>query len=384
MTDVMELAEKRRRPNPVILVFAILLLFYWAAAALILLVDPLNLYPWGAAVRISDSVSPEQKPALLVPAATDPQTDLVLIGSSVSALYSTHELREWLPGTRHPANLSYNQAGFDDNQAVLKLVGRAPSVKRVILFYHPVTYLQSPGGARPDIPMYLLDDSSLNDLRMVNSESLYLAVQAVWGRPLHDGSRYFAGLLAFRKDRFNRFQSPGAMAELAGAVRNGEAILARETAPLNCAAYPGLDHQLLPFARKMSARGVRLDIVMPLLSHAYYGQWASAFGNTRQFQAQFAKDLVLRRCIVTAINGLPHVGIYAFEEPWLAGDMANFMDPGHFESRAGSKYMFSNLNDAHRLTTDNIDIYISKLRESALTYKVYNSKVGSGNLTGSR
>lgn len=378
MISATQPAGKRRRRNPVIIVFGVLFLLYWAAAALVLLVDPLNLYPWGASVRISDTVSPEQKQELLVAAATDPQTDLILIGSSASALYSVRELRDWFPETPHPANLSYNLPGFDDNQAVLALVDRAPKVKRVVLFYHPATYLQSPGEARPDVPMYLLDDTRLNDLRMVNAGNVYLAVQALLGRPLYDGSSHFPGLMAFRKDRFTRFQSPEAMAGLAGEVRKGQAILAAETAPADCAAYPGLGRQLQPFARRMSLRGVRLDIVMPVLSHAYYAQWASVFDDTRQFHAQFAKDLVLRRCIVTALTGLPHVGTYAFEEPWLVDDMANFMDPGHFESRAGAKFMFSNLNDSHRLTTRNVDTYIRTLREAALTYKVYNSSLKSG------
>jgi hypothetical protein len=334
--------------------------------------------------EISAAVSPQQKPELIVAEASDPATDLIVIGSSISAFYSPADLMKWLPGTKHPVNLSYFLPGYDDNKAVLSLVAKSPNVKRVILFYHHATYLQSPGQVRAGIPMYALDQDPLNDLRAVNFESLHLAIEAIRHRPLYDGTSYFSNLVKAEDNRYINYQTPDKMEALAKIIDETREDLATQNATADCDSYPGLTDQLEPFARIMSNKGVKLDIVMPILSHAYYGEWLNTFSHDARFESFFARDLALRRCLVNRISKLPQVKIHAFEDSWIVDDMANFADPGHLHSDIASQYIFAHMDDdRYLITLHNGDDYLRKFRSDILTYRIRNTKVifsGAGDL----
>ncbi|MDB5579745.1 MAG: putative TonB-dependent receptor protein [Bradyrhizobium sp.] len=366
--------SRKMRWNPVVLVVAIIFVGYWAVAIFVIAVDPLRLYPWGVEVTVSPAVSPQQKPELIVAETSDPNTDLIVIGSSVSAFYSQDDFRQWLPGVKHPVNLSYFLPGYEDNKAVLSLAEKNPNAKRVILFYHHATYLQSPGETRAGMPMYALDQNRLNDLRAVNFESLILAIEAIRHQPLYAGTAYFSDLVALQEKKFQAFQTTAQMISLANDIDETRAELSSQTASSDCNKYPGLTQQIEPFAHTMSSKGVELDIVMPVLSHAYYGQWLHDFRRDARFQSFFARDLALRRCIVNRLSKIPHVNIFAFEDSWIVDDMANFTDPGHLHSVAASKYIFSKMRgDRYKLTPDNIEYYLDKFRAAIVNYDVRDS-----------
>lgn len=362
--------------NPVLIVSAVLFVAYWAVAIFVICVDPLRLYPWGMQPEISAAVSPQQKPELIAAETSDRATDLIVIGSSISAFYSPDDLRKWLSGTKHPVNISYFLPGYDDNKAVLSLAQRSPNVKRIILFYHHATYLQSPGQVRPGIPMYALDQLPFNDLRAVNFDTLRLSIEAVRHRPLYYGTSYFSDLIKKEDGRYLSYQSVRNMDELSKIIDRTRGELAAQSATKNCDDYPGLIDQLEPFAHELSKRGIRLDIMMPILSHAYYGDWLNTFRHDARFEAFFARDLAFRDCLVNRVSNLPMVKVHAFENNWIVNDMANFADPGHLHSDAASRYIFTHIDDdRYLITSHNVDHYLRKLRSDVLRYRVQNSNI---------
>ena len=152
-------------------------------------------------------------------------------------------------------------------------------------------------------------------------------------------------------------------------------ILAVESAK-TCSDFNAITDHLAPFARRWSATGREFAIVIPPYSYAFY-----ALRESKPFFAHamggqlLSNQLLARRCLVEALNGLENVSIYAFDNAeWITGDLANYRDAGHLANDEIRKYMLNAINNgAHRLTTDNIEQYITTLRENILTYEAYNS-----------
>ena len=115
-------------------VAAAFLLCFWAIALVVLAIDPLDLYPWGATVRLKDTdYSLAGAPYAITAALKDPANDALLIGGSSSYGFTREMLTAELPGIRHAFNLSYGAPRAFDRGVVDKMVLRYAQPKRVLL-----------------------------------------------------------------------------------------------------------------------------------------------------------------------------------------------------------------------------------------------------------
>ncbi|MBO9500287.1 hypothetical protein [Brevundimonas sp. A19_0] len=366
--------------GPVTTVFLVIMAGYWAAAAFVIGVDPLDIYPWGKPVTRGAGSTAEAHEDLLAAIVRDPSVDLLLVGGSTTAGYTEGQLRDWMPGlTRNPANLSYYSPRTGDQEMLLDLIEKHSYARHIIITYH-ISYTEPRGGMRSGFPVHLLDDDWLNDLQLVSPHSVSLAGDVLAGRPPYGDSPVQRSEDQRREDKYRDFQTAAAMDDLAGRLERGQPTLTGP-APRSCSAYPAVTDVLVPFARRMARRGVRVDIMMPAYSVAMYGNWATMPDVLGRYPANFMeRDLAARRCVVTLLDDTPGVKVVAFEnEEWITGDMGRYRDPVHLHDPEAAGFMFQNLdNPAFRLTRTNVDPYLATLRDRALSYKPFNSVLGYG------
>jgi hypothetical protein len=88
-------------------------------------------------------------------------------------------------------------------------------------------------------------------------------------------------------------------------------------------------------------------------------------------------QLKMRYCIVQALDGLPGVRIFAFDDvPGLAPDARNYFDPVHLYNPAANRYVLQSIaRDEHRLTRKNIDAKNLQMRLGVTQYQFTNDRL---------
>ena len=349
---------------------------WWAGLILVLVVDPLNLYSWGVAPRLAKSdYAPEAAPYLVSVVANDPAIDTVLIGGSTSVAFRRDLLEEMLPGTEDAFNVSYRAVRAGDRELVSERLLESRSIRHVLIAVDWIYGLKGPLSSEPSFPSYLYDASPLNDVRMVGSNTVSLAIDAVsrhavwlsdWNWPAYEASR---------KKLYSRFQTPQEMERLREAIERHRAEVATPS-QLDCANLDAVNRQLLPFVRELSARGIQVDLFFPPYSYVVYYDWLATPERRMLVGPAFLEDqLLMRRCVVEAASVVPHTRVFAFDDQeWLAGDLRNYSDTTHLLNDRAFRYMLQQIAaGTHQLTRDNTPSEVALLRHRVVRYEFKNS-----------
>jgi hypothetical protein len=148
-----------------------------------------------------------------------------------------------------------------------------------------------------------------------------------------------------------------------------------DPAHMTCAELSGMA-QVVDFARALAARNVRLDIVVPPYSYLIYFAWFDA--GPRQVvrnEPPLAAMLIMRRCLLEAIEPLGGVSVYAFDlHQDIVGDLGNYRDFTHlYGSPVGRKIFQLIENGQGRLRLADFDAYTAELRRKVVSYQYTNS-----------
>ena len=137
-----------------------------------------------------------------------------------------------------------------------------------------------------------------------------------------------------------------------------------------CASFNAVDEQLVPRIRKFAERGVKIDVVIPILSYANYYFRMSDISPT-----MLDEVLTSRRCLVSALNGLANVRVFAFDQdPKIAGDLGKFRDPGHvYDPEVLNRTLTSLSTGENLLTEENVEEYVRRIRTEVKNYQIENS-----------
>jgi len=356
--------------SPFLVIFALIFAGFWTVTGTLLVVDPLDLYAWGRPPQLLDDYH-RGDTAYLYSAVSRAELDTLFIGSSTTAIFSSSDLQQAFPGARRAFNLSVSGPRPYDRALLSNLV-LEHSPARHLLLAVDWFYVQPARQAKPDVPVYLYDEDALNDLRVASPTALRLLLRRLQGGPLAlPGWDYAASSHGDDEQRWRQFQRADKLAEIRRAVTATRDLLAADSNP-GCSGYDALQLQLLPFIRKASSQGRQLDLVIPPYSLAFY---AVSELQPRLGGHVLAHQLALRRCLVDAVDGLPGVRVYAFDdETWITGDLANYGDEGHIYNEAIKRYLLAAIADgSHRLTRANIGEYVATLRANVLNYEPHNS-----------
>ncbi len=170
--------------------------------------------------------------------------------------------------------------------------------------------------------------------------------------------------------------SPAAIAELTDYVSRNKASIDTPSR-LTCTSMNAIGGNLVPFVRALAARGAEVDVLMPVYAWVLYYWTVDPHGRGLSRPSLLNDQLQMRHCIVEALDGLPGVRIFAFDDvPGLAADARNYFDPVHLYNPAANRYVLQSIaNDEHRLTRDNIDAKNTQMRLGVTQYRFTNDKV---------
>ena len=349
-----------------------------AAASLLLgllltLIDPFDIYPWGVRPKLKSNgdYSADSTRYLVAAVAKTPAVDTILLGGSTGRLYTVQMMEEILPGTQSAFNLSYSAPSSADRTAVYRQLLRFSSARRFILeadwTYILPKALQRP---TPGFPMYLYDDVWWNDVRGMNMVAFQLSWAALRGDPLWLTAWSRSAEQAGYRNRYELMQSEAPRAEFRAYIARHKTSIDTPS-KLTCRTMDAIGEDLAPFVRALSERGVEVDVVLPAYSWVLY-YWTEEADPHGLSSPSLLNDLLqMRRCLVYALDDLPHVRIFAFDNvPGLASDWKNYFDPGHLYNFEANRYILRSIAEGKNvLSRGNIDADIARLRSNVVRYE---------------
>lgn len=320
-------------------VFLVLVGLVWALAAGCFafewFADPYDLRFARPAARLADHPYPPDVVPRLFEAAARGKADLVIVGGSTSMGYTATMIRRAFPLAQRPVNLSYSCADTDDMRLVLPILEQSRDIRRVIVSID-VTLINKclpPRSQSALDPRYYRHDWN-DPAPEFSAESLVLSKAEM--------QTHILDLPGWRPRLPDRVEgmtddqpltsSPAAVAEIAGLVAKTRGKVT--TGPdASCALVPAIKEVIAPFVRRMSARGVAVDIMAPPYSLAIYATWTA---DPQRFPASpFASIMALQRCALQETAGLPNVRFHGFgADPAMVGNLGLYRDVGHLEDYA--------------------------------------------------
>ncbi|MBX7483362.1 hypothetical protein [Qipengyuania qiaonensis] len=369
-------AIRWRSTRPMILAASLITVIYLSLAAIVIAVDPHNIYSWGAEPRIERGDTPRDLVIDWIDvAAKDPAYNTFLVGSSVTAMYTPEYMKGVLGPDAHVANLSYGGPRPRDRDLVLDRLVANPTIQHVILTFD-WTYIQDPEVTNRSFPAFLYDSDITNDLRMVNFPTIRKAFDILGGN-LSYSNPDDATYKTYVDKMYEGFQHPSEMTKIARLVERHRTEIGASSGR-DCASFHAINDQLVPDVRALSDRGVKVDIMIPIASYAFYYVRRNDISPTL-----LDEQMIARRCLVNAVGDLPHVNIFAFDDdPAVAGDLANFREVGHvYDPAILRRFVTATTTGTGRLTRDNFPTHERAIRSAVENYRLTNSYLGRATAT---
>ena len=353
---------------PILGAATLICILYLTLVALIVATDPYNVYSWGIRPKIDANDTPRDLAVKWVDVAIkDPTINTFLVGSSVTAMYTPQDIEAVLGPRANVYNLSYGGPRPRDRDIILDRLARNPHVRHIILTFDWM-YIRGPKVTSKRFPAFLYDDDMGNDIRMVNLAAIDRTLDVLSGNRVYENpdDKNYA---RFIKRQYRHFQTSAQMANIATLVERYRRTITADSGR-TCTSFRAINDQLLPNLRLFSARGVKVDILMPVTSYAVYYTRQADIGPTL-----LDDQLTSRRCLVEAVDPLPHVRVFALDdEPAVAGDLGNYRDPGHVYNPAILRRFLAGIATGRdQLTRANVQQYEESIRAAVKNYTVRNS-----------
>lgn len=368
--------RNRWRFSVPLLSFAFLFLAWWTAVIFYVAVDPEDVYPWGITPRLtSGEIHPEAVPYLVDVVAKDPAMDVIVIGGSTVVGFSRKLMREVFSTARNVFNLSYLGPRVGDRSIVSRQIARYSHARRIIVAVDWIYAAKGETQIADGFPTDLYDGNPFNDVSLIQKDTLRLALTNAGGKQIWLPDWAFSQYANARARRYRTFQSLSEAKVLERKIARYRTVVDAPT-PLGCGDLDALNHHLVPFAQQMASRGVTVDLVFPPYSDVFYYDRLDAAKNQGGLgEALLARQVLLRRCVVRALGGVPGIDIYAFDnDDWLTGDLSHYSDSAHPYGADVYRYLLRSIADgSHRLTPQNIDAYLVTMQQRVKTYSVSNT-----------
>lgn len=349
---------------------AVTIWLVWAAlSAFVLVVDPYDVRPWGARSVLPGAFQPFEMDRLVRLAASDPEADLVLIGSSPTTPYTPDALRRVWPEARRPWNVSLHGGWAEDRFLTLNEFADRSNATHYLITVDFFLAARTPR-ARPTFPFFLYDRTPVNDLRVLTPRAVADALRVLReGTPYPDGAAVERQEAEFNATLRDHHRLPYFRDLLDTAVRDGQAAMRRRS-DATCADLPGVTAFMAGVGR-LRARGARVDLLIPIYSSAVYYEWAQDPDRRRELgPAPLEDQLLMRRCVVVAAQAMGVAVHAADDDARLVNDLRNFRDPGHLSGEANLAAFIALPRDpTTRLTPDNFDAYAARVRANVLAFR---------------
>ena len=298
----------------------------------VFLVDPYDLRPVGPRVRLADTTYADAVVPRLVAVAAHDGSDLVVVGASTSMAITPAMLREAFPEAVRPVNLSFVSMRADQLAIVLDQLETSTTLKRVIINVE-FTFSRDIGWIRPVAETRYYAHAWHDPVPEFGSDALAAALTVIRTGvvDLPEWRRRHPDRPDFMLVREPLKQRPGDVAQLAAMAKASRSWVASAPA-VDCGDVQVLRETLVPFLRRMTARGVKVDLLLPPYSLALYAEWSLNYRG-RWFPGRgsvYANLMALKRCTVLAADGVPDVKVHAFDTDFsLTRDLSLYYDSSH-------------------------------------------------------
>lgn len=368
----------RRHIGPLMLLLGVIAIGFWCADAFVVALDPLSTHSWGKVRELKpDDYSGDSGYFLFDAVAKDPKIDAILVGGSTTQPFTRQMMDDALPGIHDAFNLSYNGGRPGDRDIAVREIQKYSHAKLVIIsfdwFYEGDT--RAALTIHPTFPSYLYSDNPVNEIRLLGSTTFPLVVQVFRKRPLWLPNWSLGDELSSRSELYGPFHSRETMSRLEREISSHKRDIDTPTSR-NCGNFAALTTQLVPRVQALSKKHIAVDILVPPYSLAMYYDWLEDPVRLSMTGTAFLEDqLLLNRCMVYSLSGLPGVEIFSFNNDPFTADLGNYYDPEHVYRRALFDYMLRSIAaGTHRLSRNNVDSQIDEYRRHVLEY-VLPSKV---------
>ncbi len=364
--------------KPFLRVLGALVTVLIACALFVTAVDPYDNYPWGFTPKLErQRYNPRAIPWLLNTLVKS-DYDTYLIGGSTASPFVPADMERELTGTRKAFVVGYLAPRPRDLAAVFRQIGRAKSVRRIIVAFD-ISYLHPPEVARREFPFALYDDDVTNDLRAYGIQAFRLSVRMLTGQEYHLDDWDIARDDASFEDIYRRSMSPETVQSIRRTIETYKPNVLNPS-PHGCEDLPAVN-ALSDFARTMAARGVRVDILIPPFSYYVYYDWLNPKRTPyRLTSAPLTTLIASRRCLLAALDGAPDTRVFAYDlRSEIVEDMGSYRDSAHIHGTEIGRRMLEMINRGEGLLTlAAFDDYASQLSARVKNYTYRNSKLDAG------
>ncbi len=336
------------------------------AFLLVALVDPYDLRPWGARPAPASFARDANSSASLLNVVAASDVDLLLIGGSTVNPIDPALLKAAFPESGAPFNISYNAPRFRDLDLVFNKVVAMPRLQRVIVGLDSVTFFSPAEQESVTFPFSYYDTPWYNigkDFEWTaisQSARLALGLPGPRQRTITEIEKTLAAVRRLPDDaqKLNFVKA---------AVAKFDRIPAAPAA-IACEEFTALRRSLLPFAKSLSQRNIKVDILVPPYALVFYPVsqltfpvWALKYQNNDVLEL----SIRLRECAVEDLAAVPGVRVHAFDnERQITEVLANYRDPGHMVDAVQIRWMLDAISrGSNTLTRENFSAYAQSLRE---------------------
>ncbi len=283
-------------------------------------------------VRLADHPYPEKIVPRLLPVAAQDGADLVVLGASTSVGYTPVMLRQAFRGIERPINLSFGCAGLDFFALAFPRLEASHTLKRFVINLDATFIKGCTAGFGNLLDMRFYNETWSQPVPDFSVEGIDVAVRVlrtgVLDRPAWQPR--FEDRVEGHEDSVPPITaSANAMQALTRAANIAHAS-GTDAPEFPCSDIPSLNALVIPAVRRMAARGVQIDFIAPPYSLANYS-YASVMKQGSDGGGDFfVKVMALRRCVMEATSGVPHIQLHVFDTDFsITGDLNNYKDPIH-------------------------------------------------------
>ena len=355
--------------RPFLIIAGALWLTALGLAALLVVVDPYGLYravPDGAPLRFES----QHAPWLIRRMARDRAADVVLIGSSPTAMVTPDDMHLAYPDAHAPLNASYHGQFTTDRLVVMREFAAHPTARRYIVtadFFLAGQHAE----LRPDFPTFAYDASWRNDYRWLDLTALRAARSVHGGGPPFPGNdAATAWERAQNVSMWRAFHTQDNWAALGRAMTLRDATLQRKS--IACTDFPALP-EFVDLLRALTRRGAELDVLIPVYAPTHYFEIAASARRSTTFGgAILERQLAFRGCLVGMLESTVGAKVFAADQDAsFAGDIDHFRDAGHLYGRTNILHMLRAANDpANRLTPATFPAYRARVRAMVANFRL--------------
>lgn len=344
-----------------------------AALTLIVSVDPYDVRPWGLAPRFADHRYPDSEWPLLLKAVSKRDFDTVLFGASTVMAVTPAQMRRAFGPQTKPVNLSYPLAAPSDTGEALRIVQEMPTLRRIIIVIDhsqmlPMSSIFPPAQMRQSVMnstwAHAGDFSASTTLGSLNR-----LIFGIYDRPEWAAMNQpdFMGQVDVTGD-------PRAMRRMGVALQKHASDVLGVPEPPECSQYPFFQQVLTPALRRLTVRGVQVDLLFPPYPIIAYYDWIQRRLYNDAFKAGpvFPQLIGFKRCaLLAALPFGDRVRITAVDNDLkITGDLTNFEDALHMRKAWAFQAMLDHVAQGDsRLTLAAFDDYETRLARNILAIR---------------